>query len=384
MLSSTKLAWLQLRQQSVRLLVAISGVAFAVILIFMQLGFQDALFQSAVTVHSRLKADIVLISPSAPYLVSMAPFPRRRLYQAAAFPGVEDVMPIYALIGPWRNHVNGKTRGIFVIGFDPSDDALAIEGVENHREQIRYPDRVLFDSAARPEYGPVAEFVGAGEPVETELNRRGVEVVGNFQLGTSFGVDGTVITSDLNFFRIFPQVKPSMLTMGLIRLEAGADAEEVRAAIDAELPEDVVVLTKEQYLQQEINYWATATPIGYVFTFGTIMGLVVGAIIVYQILFADISDHLAEYATLKAVGYSSRFLMRVVLMEALILAITGYIPGILISWQLYRLTASATLLPMQVTPYIASVVFGLTVAMCWISALIAVRKVRTADPAEIF
>lgn len=384
MLSSSKLAWLQLRQQRVRLLVAISGVAFAVILIFMQLGFQEALFQSAVTVHSRLRGDLVLISPSSPYLVSMSPFPRRRLYQAAGFPGVSDVLPIYAQVGPWRNHVTGKTRGIFVLGFDPTDDALSIDGVERNRELIRYPDQVLFDSAARPEYGPVADRVASGEVVSTELNRRGVDVVGKFQLGTSFGVDGTVITSDLNFFRIFPQIKPSMLTIGLIRLEDGADPETVRAAIDDALPDDVVVLTKEQYLQHEIDYWANATPIGYVFTFGTIMGLVVGAIIVYQILFADISDHLAEYATLKAVGYTSRFLMRVVLMEALILALTGYIPGILISWQLYQLTASATLLPMAISPNIAGLVLGLTVAMCWVSALIAVRKVRTADPAEIF
>lgn len=384
MLSSTKLAWLQLRQQRGRLLVAISGVAFAVILIFMQLGFQEALFQSAVTVHSRLNADIVLISPSSPYLVSMAPFPRRRLYQAAAFAGVEDVMPIYALIGPWRNHENGKTRGIFVLGFDPTDDALAIDEIQAHRERIRYPDQVLFDSAARPEFGAVADAVDRGEIVSTELNRRNVDVVGKFQLGTSFGVDGTVITSDLNFFRIFPQIKPSMLTMGLIQLAPDADPEAVRTAIDDELPDDVVVLTKPQYLQHEIDYWATATPIGYVFTFGTIMGLVVGAIIVYQILFADISDHLAEYATLKAVGYTSKFLIRVVLMEALILALTGYIPGILISWQLYRLTAGATLLPMAISPNIAGMVLLLTVVMCWVSALIAVRKVRTADPAEIF
>ena len=164
----------------------------------------------------------------------------------------------------------------------------------------------------------------------------------------------------------------------------GEDPEAVRAAIDAELPGDVEVLTKQQYLDREVNYWASATPIGYIFTFGTIMGLVVGAIIVYQILFADISDHLAEYATLKAMGYANRFLVRVVLMEALILALGGFLPGLLISWQLYALTAEATLLPLAISPRIAGSVLGLTVGMCWISALIAVRKVRTADPAEIF
>jgi putative ABC transport system permease protein len=172
--------------------------------------------------------------------------------------------------------------------------------------------------------------------------------------------------------------------MGLVRLAPGADAKTVEAALRAGLPHDVRILTRQEMLDQEVGYWATATPIGFVFAFGVVMGLVVGMIIVYQILFADISDHLKEYATLKAMGYANRYLVAVVLMEASILAVAGFAPGIAICQQLYGVTRKATMLPMAVDPLRAAEVLGLTVLMCWGSALIAVRKLRAADPADVF
>ena len=144
------------------------------------------------------------------------------------------------------------------------------------------------------------------------------------------------------------------------------------------------MLTKRGFAERERAYWATSTPIGFVFAFGTIMGLVVGLIIVYQILFADISDHLAEYATLKAMGYTNRNLFSVVFQEATILAILGFIPGFAISLWLYRITENATLLPMRMGLTLVGMVLTLTIAMCCASGAMALRKVRTADPAEIF
>jgi putative ABC transport system permease protein len=114
------------------------------------------------------------------------------------------------------------------------------------------------------------------------------------------------------------------------------------------------------------------------------MGLVVGMIIVYQILFADISDHLKEYATLKAMGYTNRYLSGVVLMEASILALVGFVPGVAICDRLYDVARQATMLPMAIEPLRASQVLGLTLVMSWGSALIAMRKLRAADPADVF
>lgn len=384
MISPGRLAWLQLRREKVRLAVALSGVAFAALLMLVQLGFQDALFKSAVQVHARLNGEIVLVNPHWAFLALPKTFPRRRLYQALAFDGVAAVTPLYTMIGRWQNPQTGGTRDIFVLGVDPEFPAVDIPEVDRQRQLFRYPDVVLWDEMGRPEYGPVPAVVRQEGEMVAELNAHAVTVRGLFRLGTSFGVDGTVVTSDLNLRRMFPFRSLGAVTIGLVRLRPGADPVAVRQAIAAELPRDVAVLTKSEFMAREVRYWQTSTPIGFVFSFGVIMGLVVGAIIVYQILFADISDHLSEYATLKAMGYSNRYLVGVVFMEASVLAVAGFFPGLGISTWVYRITRSATMLPLEVTATRTAIVLGMTLIMCWASSLIAIRKLRAADPADVF
>jgi DevC protein len=243
---------------------------------------------------------------------------------------------------------------------------------------------VLFDRYSRPEYGAIAERLDAGEEVVGEVANRRVFVRGLFTLGTSFGVDGTVLTSEMNFLRIDPTRALGLIDVGVVRLAPGSNREATRDAMAAALPNDVLVLTRDDYIAREQRYWDKNTPIGYVFTFGVIIGFVVGAIIVYQILFADVSDHLAEYATLKAMGYPDRYLFGVVFQEAIILAVLGFLPGLAICVYLYRVAGDATRLPMQLTAPTAGFVLALAIIMCCLSGAIALRKIRSADPAEIF
>lgn len=378
------LAWKQLSRERLRFLVALAGVCFAVILMLMQLGFRTALFRSSVRVHENLDADVVLISPQSSYLVQMRSFPRRRLDQALGVPGVASVTPAYCAPAYWENLETGVGRQIFLIGVDPAAHSLKLPEVERQLDVIKLPDVVLFDRASRPEYGPVAARLDSGRRFEGEINDRRIAVGGLFRMGTSFGVDGTLVTSDLNFLRAFPGRAPGLIEMGLVRLQPGASSREVVRSLRAGLPPDVLVLTKPAYIEREIDYWATVTPIGYVFSFGVAVGFGVGAIIVSQILFADVSDHLAEYATLKAIGYANSYLYAVVLCEAVILAVLGYLPGLAASLTLYRVAEQATLLPMVMAPSIGALVFVLTVSMCCVSGALALRKVQAADPAEIF
>ncbi len=378
------LASRQLTRERLRLLVAVAGVAFAVVLMLMQLGFRNALFASAVRFHSRLQGEVFLISPRSMFLASMQSFSWRRLYQALAFRGVKAVMPVYTNVAYWKNPYNGTTHRLFIAAFDPIQPALDIEGMGPHLDALRKPDVVLFDEASRPDFGAVPEHFRHGETIGAELEGREVSVIGLFTLGTSFGIDGNLITSDLNFLRLFRSHKEGLIQIGVIQLQPGSDPQAVRDALAAELPRDVDVLTKAQFMQREIDYWASATPIGFVFTFGAIMGFVVGMVIVYQILFSDVSDHLAEYATLKAMGYRDAYLFGVVLFEAVALAVLGYLPGLAVSFQLYRLTNQATHLPMNLSLEVGAGVLALTIVMCSVSGMIAVRKVRSADPAEIF
>ena len=378
------LGWLQLKHKPLRLLVALSGIAFAVLLIMMQLGFRSALFESAVRFHERFDYDIALFSPDSVFIVRPQSFSIRRLYQTLGFDAVNEVTPVYISTSVWKNPWDNNRRRINTVGFNPDHSLLRMEGFSQAGELIRKQDVVLFDSGSRPEFGPVAESFESGQPVVTEINDRETEVVGLFEMGTSFGIDGTVITSDDNFMRLFPDRQRSEIQLGLIRLHEGRDADRVRDALAEYLPEDVLVLTKQQFVQREKDYWNAATPIGYIFAFGAIMGFVVGAIIVYQILFADVSEHLNEYATLRAIGYKNRFVSGIVLQQAVILAVLGYLPGVVVVYWLYGKAAAATNLPLYITQERAITVFLMTLAMCAISALMAVRKVRRLDPAEVF
>jgi putative ABC transport system permease protein len=382
-ISPARLAWLQLRHQKVRLAVAIAGVAFAVILMSMQLGFMDALFSSAVNLHQRLRGDIVLIDPRYNVVVLPTRFPMRRLQQARAFAEVESIAPVHVGIARWKNPEDATVHELFVMGVDPARPPFAEPGFVP-LDRIRYPDVAVFDEQSRPEFGPVPAVLQAGRQVVTEVNGREIEVGGLFRFGTSFGIDATLVTSDLNYRRLFPSYPAGAASIGLVTLRPGADPLATRDAIDAALDSDVRVLTMQQYIDTELSYWAMKTPIGFVFTFGVIMGVVVGMIIVYQILFTDVTDHLPEYATLKAMGRPNRFLSRVVIAEATLLACFGFVPGLLVSWWLYGITRSATQLPMTLQPGRAATVLALSMVMCWGSGLIAMRKLRTADPADVF
>jgi len=385
MFDSLPLGWLQLKHQKLRLLSAMLGITFAVILICVQLEFREALFVSAVRYHNAIDYDLAMISPKTEYLITAKKFPRSRLHQVQGFAGVNAVTPIYSQLGSWRNPVEpGSTRSIFVVAFDPSDIGFSRIISPQALEQIKTPDQVIFDQLGRKEYGPVAELMQSRNSVHTEVNDRAITVTSLYGVGTSFGLDGGIITSDLNFLRMFPKEKKSAITVGLIHLEPGQNPDQAQARIRSGIPGDVLVLTPDEFRAAEIDYWNTTTPIGYIFAFGAIIGVVVGLIIVYQILFADVQDHLKEYATLEAMGYSPGYLRNVVLQEAIILAVLGFLPGIGLSILVFSQASVATGLPLEMSMESALQIFGLTLAMCAGSGLLALRKLSGIDPAEVF
>jgi putative ABC transport system permease protein len=378
------LAWLLLKKEPARLLIGIGGVMFAVVLMLMQMGFRDSLYGSATMFHSHLTADLVLVNPQYEFLAHMKPFARGRLYESLGVDGVESVTPVYVQLGDWQNLDTRAAKLILVIGFDPADSAFDFPGVRARYTALREPDVVLFDSASRPEYGAVPAEFRQGRPIHVEINHRRVSIAGLYTMGASFGYSGGVITSDLNFLRMFPDRSRDLIQLGLIRLRPGADPESVRRALTGRLPDDVLVLTRAGYETRERSYWANAEPIGFIFGFCVVMGLMVGAVIVYQILFAGITAHLSEFATLKAMGYTNAFPYGVVFRQALVLAFCGYVPGLLLSAELYRMTSNATMLPMNLGAHTALLALAITTAMCSLSAVLALNKIRSADPAEIF
>lgn len=378
------LSWLQLRKGQVRLLVAIAGISFADVLMFLQMGFRGALFSSAVEFHQSLNGEIVMLSSRNRSLISLDRFTEKRLYQAGGVKGVESVSPIYLNYVQWRNPANKEIWDIYAIGINPEHKVLNIPGVISNQAKLREPDVVLFNSGSRKEFGAIAQRFDSGEAIATEINERQVAVRGLFQLSPTFGINGYIVTSDVNFLRMADFRQGGLVDVGVIKLKPDADVQTVLAEMRSRLPNDVKVMTRDEYAQAEVAFWSASTPVGYTFDLGVVIAFIVGAVIVYQILYSDVTDHLPEYATLKAMGFRDRYLLIVVFQESLILAVLGFIPGTLIALGIYRITFLATMLPMAMDVGRIVFVFILTTALSSISAAIAVRKLQTADPADIF
>jgi putative ABC transport system permease protein len=378
------LSWLQLRKERARLIVAIAGISFADVLMFLQMGFRGALFSSAVEFHNSLNGEIVMLSGRSRSLISLDRFTERRLYQAAGVTGVASVSPIYLNAIQWRNPENKEIWDIYAIGINPEHQVLNIPGVETNREKLREPDTVLFNLGSRQEFGAIAQRFEAGESITTEINERQFQVEGLFKLSPTFGINAYLVTSDVNFLRMANFRRSGLIDVGVIKLKPDADVQAVLAELRSRLPNDVKVMTREDYAKAEVAFWNASTPVGYTFDLGVVIAFIVGAVIVYQILYSDVTDHLPEYATLKAMGFRDRYLLIVVFQESLILAALGFIPGTLIALGIYRITNIATMLPMAMDVGRIVFVFVLTAIMSSSSAAIAVRKLQTADPADIF
>ncbi|MEO1428832.1 MAG: ABC transporter permease DevC [Cyanobacteria bacterium J06633_8] len=392
MASKTPLAWLQLIRNKFRSLVAVAGIAFIVILMFMQLGFQDALYSSATQVHRSLQGDLFLVSSQYKALTATQSFSRTRLYQALGFESVESVTPIYLGFAKFKNPDTGEKYSIYVMGFEPSKPVINLPGIQENIDKLKVSNVVLFDQNSRPEFGDVALRFEQGNtqpsieifPFDSLAGLR-LRVGGLFSLGPSFGVDGNLIVSDTTFLRIFQNARATdKIDVGAITLSPGVNANKITRKLREHLPEDVLIFTYEEFVTFEKEYWANRTPIGFILNLMLTMGSVVGIVIVYQILFSNIASQLVAYATLKAIGYANNYLLRVVFKQAFILAVLGYIPGWIISKYLYEFAMKATKLPINMSFNNALIVLIATALMCMTSGALTINQLRSADPADIF
>jgi putative ABC transport system permease protein len=390
MIPNIPLAWLQLAKQKVRFFVALAGIAFVAVLMFMQIGFQDALYASATQVHKNLEGDLFLISSQYKSLTSTQSFPRIRLYQILGFNGIESVAPLYLQFAKLKNPINGRKYPIYVLGFEPVKSIFKLPEIEQNFQLLKIPDQVFFDRAARPEFGPIAEYFQNNQPINMEIFSYlatvgyKVKVSGLFSLGPSFGVDGNLIVSSSTFFKIFSEHGANEIDIGLIHLQANVNPRTILATLSKSLPSDVIIMTRQEFIDFEKSYWTLRTPIGFVFNLMVMMAFVVGVIVVYQILYSNISTHFVQFATLKAMGFRNKYLLNVVFQQALILAVLGYIPGLAISLGLYDIAKDATKLPIVMDFSKGLLVFTSVIFMCLTSGFFSTNKLRKVDPAEIF
>ena len=385
LLGRLPLGWLQVQHNRTRLVAAVGGVTFANVLIFMQLGFMGALFESSVKSHRSWNADIVIASSDFRALREANPIPRSRMMQALSIPGVRDATPVYVNPLVWTDPETGDTASLRVLGVSPEEPVFLDEHVQSQLHLLSQQDTALLDRGTRNLNPRLKEVLEAGKLKRVEFLGREISLVGLFALGASFADDGMLIVGTPTFLRLFPTRSPNVPTLIFVRCEAGVDAEQVARSINQVFSEaDAKAFTKEQFVGAEQAYQASQTPIGFVFGFGVVMGLVVGLVIVYQVLSTDVQDHLPEYATFKAIGYSQRYFLGVVFEEAIVLAILGFVPGLVISLFLYQFAASATSLPISMSWSRPLLVSGFTLIMCVLSGALATRRLASADPADLF
>lgn len=378
------IGWLQLRHHRMRLAAAVAGVAFANMLVFVQLGIASAMNGVVRTSYSPFRADIMISPSNANTLTDGATLARRVVYQAIAQPGVAAAAPLYIGQVAWKRP-NVPATSLIVYALPPEARRFAGHAIAWQLDAVSAPMRTILDALARDVDPAWAARASPDAPLEFEVDGKAIAVIGSYAMGAGFGWDGSLVVSDQTFMRLVRQRSPGTPSHVLVDLARGVDGAaaimQLRAALSNE---PVKVRSFMQAVEDNVNFQATEVPMGSIIGAGVLLGLLVGVVIVYQVLATDVAAHLRDYATFKAIGYSHPFILSVVFEQALILAVLGFLPGLTSASAIYALLAHATDLPFGMSTGRSLSVFVGTLAACALSGAVAAQRLRSIDPAELF
>lgn len=375
---------LQLIHNRSRLLAAIAGIAFANLLIFLQLGLLSAVEQTVALPYRLFDADVLLSAIDTNAISDATPLPRQRMFEALADPDVAWAEPLYIGKLDWRQP-DGSMRNMDVFGLSPAMASVGSPLDHVPLKALMPIDTAIVDIRTRALDPTLMASLRTGEDYAFEAKGRRLDVVHAVDLGAGFTSDGYMIVSDQTFFALFPERGPRTPNHILVKLKPGADAAQVSRRLHTRLSSiDTQIRTFEAAIAHDIGYQTTQRPVGIIFGFGVVMGLIVGIVIVYQILSTDVADHLREYATFKAIGYERRFFLGIVFEQAAALSVLGFIPALVLALGLYAVMSNATGLPVAMSLARPPGVFLATLVMCGLSGALATRRLEKADPAELF
>lgn len=401
----TPVALLNLWHERTKTLVSIGGVAFALLLVFAQLGFMGAVSYTATNIFSNLEFDILVRSQNYVHLYEPGSIDRQVLSIAKNVPGVKKVSPFWITVHNWRRlDDSGETLGdselqaVAIMGFVPEDQVFMRDDIRQLVADgcISSPDNLIIDSFTQTPFEPRRSNQFGEEDIgtEAEIADARFTIAGVYRLGTGLAANGAVISNESGFARVMPWNTSQSTSLGLIQIESVEDLKNVQEAIaqqlrlayptDSQVATSVGVLTRTESLNAERHRWLWQTPIGLIFQMGVVISLFVGAAIVYMVLATDVTDRLPEYATLLAVGYSRFYLARLVMTQAMVLALIGFAVAWALAELLYRTATKFSGIPMAMDFDRIAIVFSLGIAMCCFSGLLALRKLWKAEPANLF
>lgn len=373
----TPLSWHNTFHNRRRCFAAAAGITFAVLLLFMQVGFLDAARLNAALLYQGLEFDAVVVSRGYVSVQRTLPVDPFRLQQARV-PGVVAAAPLLVEGGAWYNAEQRRTRSCRVVGVDPRNAPFRDEDIRAQLERIRGGAAVLVDELSSRKYGPWQERGQA------RINDTLLTIAGAYAMGTGLISDGGVIVNQETFARIVGRGIDQGFDVGLLRFDPDADADEVMDAVRGAVPDDVMVLSRDEIIAREQYFWVNLKPVGIMFRVGALVAFIIGSVILYQVLAMEIGSRLREYATMKAMGFPHHGIYRVGLEQGAIFALLGYLPAFLLALILYRVVFELSRLPLHMEPGRAVLVLVLTFFMCAVAAVLALRKLRRADPAELF
>ena len=384
LLGRLPVGWLQLRHHRMRLAAAVAGVAFANMLVFVQLGILSAMNDVVRTSYSPFRADIVISPSNANTLTDGATLARRVVYQAIAQPGVAAAAPLYVGQVAWERP-NVPATSLIVYALPPESKRFAGAAIAEQLDAVSAPMRAILDALSRDVDPAWAARASPDTPLEFEVDGKAIAAIGSYSMGAGFGWDGSLVVSDLTFMRLIRQRSMGTPSHVLVDLESGMEVAPALAQLRAALSmEPVKVRSFTQAVEDNVSFQATEVPMGSIVGAGVLLGLLVGVVIVYQVLATDVAAHLRDYATFKAIGYSHPYILGVIFEQALILAVLGFLPGLASASAIYALLAHATDLPFGMDVGRSLTVFVGTLLACMLSGALAARRLRTIDPAELF
>lgn len=389
---TTLLALRQLRHLGRGLIGAFAGVCVAIILVFVQFGFQNALLDSVLNFGRALDADLVITGPQFESMAYTPPwFPRAVVERARAVSSVAEVTPLWITIAQYRlaDQTTGPTAARF-IAFEPRRRPLHLDTPPQTLARLHLPDTLLIDARSRGAAGALAARVAQTQDAErvhlqsaaATLAAR-MDMVGTFSLGPDFTLPTSMILSDLNYYRLF-RSPLDRVTLAAVKLAPGAAAPAVLEALRTAVQDDARVQTRAAFIDAERAYFQERTPIGVLFSFGIGIGIFIGVVFVLEVLRGIIDTNLSEYAVLNAMGYGHGFFASIVLQIAGIVAVLAFLPSLAITALLYEGIGHATQLAFRLTPSLSAAVFAATLLMSAMAVLLALRKLRRSNPIDLF
>lgn len=381
--SRIPISWLLLVRYRNKFITALAGIIFATVLIHSQLALRAALFDSSVRIFKDLNADIVIVNRLNVATTLFYSFDRARLYQLRRYREVSYVTPLRYGFSRWRYPGFREGRLVIMIGFDPRLNVFHQQDIQSQQQLLNIDGNILYDQLSREEFGPIKKNFFDKDKVTLSINKKPAEVVGLVKMGTSFSYDASFLTS-LSSYQIFSNSNSRNIEIGLIKLQSGVDPDVFLDSIRSDVSNDLKAYTLDQFIRFEQDYWDEAKPIGFVFGFNSVLGFVVGMLILYQILYTDVSHHLSEFSTLLSLAFTYNQIKLIVFYESMYLAVIGYPIGLIVSSFLFVLISSATGLPVSLTFGRSLGCFFVILFMSSMSALIAIKKLDEANPVEVF